>query len=64
MLSKLDDFFSEIEPQVDFISGEENDTQAFMKLMRIFNKVRAIQTNERGTPNFALIIVVIVAWCL
>ena len=39
MLSKLDQFFAEIEPEVEAISGEESDTQTFMKLMCIFNRV-------------------------
>ena len=39
MLSKLDEFFGEIEPEVEAISGEESDTQAFMKLMSVFNRV-------------------------
>ena len=40
MLSKLEAFFQETEPEVEAISGEESDTQAFMKLMSIFNRVR------------------------
>ena len=40
VLSKLERFFAEIEPEVEAISGEESDTQAFMKLMSIFNRVR------------------------
>ena len=40
VLSGLDQFFEEVEPEVEGISGEESDTQSFMKLMNIFNKVR------------------------
>ena len=40
VLSNLERFFGEIEPEVEAISGEESDTQAFMKLMSIFNRVR------------------------
>ena len=40
VLSNLEHFFVEIEPEVEGISGEESDTQAFMKLMSIFNRVR------------------------
>ena len=39
VLSRLEVFFREIEPEVEAISGEESDTQAFMKLMSIFNRV-------------------------
>lgn len=41
VLSSLEKFFEDIEPEVDAISGEESDTQAFMKLMSIFNRVCA-----------------------
>ena len=41
MLSKLEEFFQEIEPLVEGISGEESDTLAFMRLMSIFNRVSA-----------------------
>ena len=39
VLSGLDQFFAEVEPEVEGISGEESDTQSFMRLMNIFNKV-------------------------
>ena len=42
VLSSLERFFQEIEPQVDAISGEESDTLAFMKLMSIFNRVSLV----------------------
>ena len=44
VLSNLERFFYEIEPEVEAISGEERDTQAFMKLMSIFNRVRQNNT--------------------
>lgn len=40
VLSNLEVFFQEIEPEVEAISGDESDTLAFMKLMSIFNRVR------------------------
>ncbi len=42
VLSSLDQFFAEVEPEVELISGEESDTHAFMRLMNIFNKVSAL----------------------
>jgi len=38
LLSLLESFFIEVEPEVESISGEESDTQSFMNLMNIFNK--------------------------
>ena len=43
VLNSLERFFQEIEPQVEGITGEEEDTQAFMRLMSIFNRVNAQQ---------------------
>ena len=44
VLSSLETFFQEIEPEVEAISGEESDTLAFMKLMSIFNRVNKYNT--------------------
>lgn len=40
MLNALDSFIKRVEPGIEDISGDEKDTAAFMKLMRIFNEVK------------------------
>ena len=42
----LEDFFIKTEPEVEGITGEETGTQAFMKLMEIFNKVSIIVVSD------------------
>ncbi len=43
VLTSLEQFFHEIEPEVEEITGEEVDTQAFMRIMSVFNRVNAEQ---------------------
>lgn len=45
MLVELDDWLCKIEPEIEAISGEESDTNSFMKLMRLFNSVAAKQAD-------------------
>ncbi|KAL5499629.1 hypothetical protein EMCRGX_G011081 [Ephydatia muelleri] len=53
LLVSLEDFFIKTEPEVEGITGEETGTQAFMKLMEIFNKVNTQQA-EMDTKFGAL----------
>lgn len=41
MLEKHDMFLKRIEPEIEGITGEERDTASFMKMMRLFNEVKA-----------------------
>ncbi len=43
VLASLQQFFYEIEPKVEESTGEEEDTQAFMRLMSVFNSITAKQ---------------------
>lgn len=60
VLGFLDQFFNEIEPEVEEITGEEEDTQAFMRLMSVFNRVNAKQQEmdtKFGAVHRAVLIV-------
>ncbi|XP_043910785.1 dynein beta chain, flagellar outer arm-like [Protopterus annectens] len=43
-LKNLDAFLKRTEPQIENITGEERDTESFMKMMRLFNEVSAKQS--------------------
>uniref|UniRef100_W5M8M7 Uncharacterized protein n=1 Tax=Lepisosteus oculatus TaxID=7918 RepID=W5M8M7_LEPOC len=47
-LENLDIFLKRTEPQLEGITGEEKDTEFFMKMMRLFNEVSARQTDMEG----------------
>lgn len=38
-LNDLDSFLKRIEPGIEAITGEEQDIDSFMRLMRVFNEV-------------------------
>ncbi len=40
-LSELDTFLKLMEPDIEHVTGEERDTNTFMKIMRMFNQVRS-----------------------
>ncbi len=42
-LNELDQFLKRMEPDIEKITGEERDTETFMKIMRIFNEVSSKQ---------------------
>ena len=42
-LNELDQFLKKMEPDIEKITGEERDTETFMKIMRIFNEVSSKQ---------------------
>lgn len=47
-MSNLESFFSEIEPEVEAIAEEITDTQAFMNLISIFNRVSSCNVGVVG----------------
>lgn len=38
-LSELEIFLKRMEPEIEHVTGEERDTNTFMKIMRVFNEV-------------------------
>jgi hypothetical protein len=38
-LVELDSFLKRMEPEIEKITGDERDTNTFMKIMRMFNEV-------------------------
>lgn len=42
-LSELDLFLKRMEPEIECVTGEERDTNTFMKIMRMFNEVDVLK---------------------
>ena len=45
-MGDLEVFFNSVEPQVEAITGEENDTAQFKNLVAVFNKVQCMYSTH------------------
>ena len=43
----MDIFLKRMEPEIEHVTGEERDTNTFMRIMRMFNSVRLLKIKMR-----------------